>query len=154
MDDKPRIERREEFLVFGLARPCPRAGDPATAEQWREFAPWIGRIAGQQGREAYGVIYPAGDGYDYLCGVAVNAFPSGPANFTALRIPAGAWAVFRFRDHVSTVGAAWQRILATGLPSAALTQIAGPAFELYGSEFDPFTGLGGFEIWVPVNEPA
>jgi AraC family transcriptional regulator len=27
----------------------------------------------------------------------------------------------------------------------------GPEFERYGAEFDPATGSGGFEIWIPVN---
>jgi AraC family transcriptional regulator len=27
----------------------------------------------------------------------------------------------------------------------------GPAFERYGAQFDGRTGLGGFEIWVPIR---
>jgi len=37
------------------------------------------------------------------------------------------------------------------LSTAGLEATDGPAFERYDARFDPRTGSGGFEIWVPVS---
>jgi AraC family transcriptional regulator len=36
-------------------------------------------------------------------------------------------------------------------PSSGHELVDAPDFERYGEEFDPQTGLGGFEIWVPIK---
>jgi len=38
------------------------------------------------------------------------------------------------------------------LPASGLKAADAPNFERYGETFDPATGNGGFEIWVPVRE--
>jgi AraC family transcriptional regulator len=38
------------------------------------------------------------------------------------------------------------------LPASGLTVADAPNFERYDENFDPLTGNGGFEIWVPVRQ--
>jgi AraC family transcriptional regulator len=38
------------------------------------------------------------------------------------------------------------------LPASGLKIADAPNFERYGTNFDPLTGNGGFEIWVPVRD--
>jgi AraC family transcriptional regulator len=149
----PRIVQADAMLVFGLARRCPMVGNPAIPAQWNSFLPHLGHIDRQIGDVAYGVIYNADDSgeYDYLCGVAVREFPSGPAEFTRLRIPPQRYAVFEHCGHVAAIAGTWKAIWEHGLADAGLKAADGPAFERYDEKFDGRTGLGGFEIWVPVN---
>lgn len=52
------------------------------------------------------------------------------------------------------VMATWKAIWERGLADAGLKAMEGPAFELYGEQFNGMTGTGGFEIWVPVERLA
>ncbi|MCB9383701.1 MAG: AraC family transcriptional regulator [Bryobacterales bacterium] len=148
-----RIEERGELLLFGPSRPCSAAGDPGIPAQWREFGRYIGHIEGQVGRAAYGAIYNSDEeagSYDYMCAVEVRAFPAEPKEFARLRIAPQTYAVFAHRGHVASIAQTWQAIWERGISEAGCTAAEGPAFERYGEEFDPMTGTGGFEIWVPV----
>ena len=148
---KPRIVTGEVMLVFGLARRCSSMGNSEIPAQWNQFGPYIGHIEGQIGSVAYGVIYNSEDSgsHDYLCGVAVRAFPSHPAEFTRLRIPPQTYAVFEHKGHVAAIAGTWKAIWEMGL--AGYQASDGSAFERYDERFDGRTGLGGFEIWVPVR---
>ncbi len=149
----PRIVKADAMLMFGLAERCPQLAHPAIPSQWNAFLPHMGHIDGQIGNVAYGVIYNSDDSgtYDYLCAVQVREFPSEPANFTRLRIAPQTYAVFEHHGHVSAIANTWKSIWEHGLANAGLRASDGPAFERYDETFDGRTGLGGFEIWVPVQ---
>ena len=38
------------------------------------------------------------------------------------------------------------------LPESGHKAFEGPTLERYGPEFNPRTGMGGLEIWVPIQE--
>jgi AraC family transcriptional regulator len=59
--------------------------------------------------------------------------------------------VFEHREHVSAIAGTWKAIWEHGLADAGWKVLDGPAFERYDERFDGRTGLGGFEIWVPVD---
>jgi AraC family transcriptional regulator len=147
----PRLLPSEALLLFGLTQRCQRAGDPAIPSLWNKFVPYLGQIQGQIGRTTYGVIYNSADSnnYDYLCGVAVTAFPPLPAEFTRLPIPPQTYAVFEHRAHISAIAATFKAIWEHGL--AGLQALDAPTLEVYDERFDGRTGLGGLEIWVPVK---
>ena len=68
----------------------------------------------------------------------------------AVAIPAGRYAVFTHRGHISDIRRTWYTIWNKALPDAGLTARQAPDFELYDRRFDPETGRGEVEIWVPV----
>jgi len=148
----PRIVRSDALLIFGLGERYVRtnAGIPS---QWNRFAPYLGTIAHQIGHVTYGVICNTDEAgsIDYICGVQVSEFPEQPAEFTRLRIPPQTYAVFEHKDHVSSLQSTWQGIYNDGLPRAKREATDGPAFERYDERFDARTGLGGFEVWIPVK---
>lgn len=148
----PRIVKSDALSIFGLAQHYgqSKAGIPS---QWNRFLPHMGHIPGQIGQVTYGVVYNFDEGgeCDYLCGVAVNEFPSHPQEFTPLRIPPQTYAVFEHHDHISAIAAAWKEIWEHGLSDAGYQSADGPAFERYDERFDGRTGLGGFELWVPIR---
>jgi predicted transcriptional regulator YdeE/catechol 2,3-dioxygenase-like lactoylglutathione lyase family enzyme len=152
----PRIVSANQILVFGIGEECREAGAASILDQWRRFAPHIGKIPGQIGDVAYGVVknFENSNGYLYVAGVAVSTFPPEPVDFTRLTIPAQIYAVFQHPGHVSTTLETWKAIYSSGLTNAGYKKESGPEFERYGPEFDAATGLGGFEIWVPVKPLA
>lgn len=147
----PRLAQQEALLIFGLPMHCERAGDPGIPPLWNRFGPYIGNIDGQIGHTTYGVIYNAEEAgkFDYLCGVAVSSFPAHPAEFARLRVPAQTYAVFEHREHISAIAGTFKAIWEHGL--AGLQPVDAPWLEVYGESFDPHTGMGGLEIWVPVK---
>lgn len=148
-----RIETRPAFLVAGLRA---RYGEEASAQipsQWQQFMPYLGAIGQQLGNETYGVGYNGDDeGHiDYLSGVAVADFSDLPAELATLRIPAQRYVVFDHTDHVSTINRTWSYIWSHWLPASGYQLADAPFFEQYGETFDPVSGLGGFELWVPIS---
>jgi AraC family transcriptional regulator len=148
----PRIVTEEALLIFGLLQHHSQsnAGIPA---QWNRFLPYFGQIDGQIDNVAYGVICNCdeADSCDYICGVAVNQFPSHPPEFARLRIPPQTYAVFDHSGHISSIASTWSSIWEHALADAGYQAANGPAFERYGERFDGRTGLGGLEIWVPIK---
>jgi len=46
----------------------------------------------------------------------------------------------------------WYTIWNKWLPESGYRAAEGPELERYGKEFDPRTGSGGFEIWIPIKK--
>ena len=150
---EPRFETRKAFLVAGLSKrydyeSC-GAGIPA---QWQRFAPHIGNVPGQIGSDAYGVRYNSDDsGLDYLCGVEVGEFSQLSPDLSRVRVPANRYAVFTHHGHISAIRSTWATVWNKWLPKSGHQLADAPDFERYDSRFDPRTGNGEVEIWVPLQ---
>jgi len=83
--------------------------------------------------------------------VEVSDFSDLPREFSSVRIPEQRYAVFSHPDHVSTIRRTINTIWNNWLPASRLKAADAPSFERYDANFDPLTGNGGFEIWVPVQ---
>ena len=59
--------------------------------------------------------------------------------------------MLQHRAHVSLVASKCLQIFEHGLARAGLTPVPAPMFERFGDAFDPRTGDGGLEIWVPLK---
>ena len=151
----PRFETPGPLLIAGLGRrfACSDfAGIPAL---WQEFQPYIGAIAGQKSAVAYGLVARMsadGNSTFYLAGVEVSDLSDLDEGLTGIRLPAQRWAVFSHRGHVTTIASTIDAIFSQALAAAGLTHGDMPdLLERYDESFDPRTGEGGFEIWVPVK---
>ena len=150
---EPRFETRKAFLVAGLSarydyESC-GGGIPA---QWQRFGPYIGSVAGQVGSDAYGVRYNSDDnGLDYLCGVEVGEFSQLPPELSRVRVPANHYAVFTHYGHISAIRSTWSTIWSKWLPKSGHQIADAPDFERYDARFDPRSGNGEVEIWVPLK---
>jgi AraC family transcriptional regulator len=152
--EEPRRETGAALLIAGLRV---RYSDQAIAGipmQWQRFAPFVDHIPGRVGGVAYGVCcdFDESGQFDYICGVAVASLADLPPELSGLRIPPQQYLVFRHRGHVSGIHAAWQAIMNRWLPGSGLCMVNAPNFERYSEDFDPNSGLGGVEIWVPVAQ--
>lgn len=151
--EPPRFETGRAMLIAGLAGRYNDETVVGVPAQWQRFAPAIGHIPGQIGQTTYGVCCNGDDegNIDYISGVEVADFSELPAEFARLRLPAQRYAVFRHRDHVSSIRRSWKTIWTKWLPESGHQLADAPTFERYDEHFDPRTGSGGCEIWLPIK---
>jgi AraC family transcriptional regulator len=149
----PRFEALAPKTFAGLVERYNCQAAAGIPDQWQRLLPYLGTIPGQVGKDAYGVIYnfDSDGNFDYMCGVEIAGTPELPRKMTALPVPAQRYAVFLHRGHIagirSTIAAIWTR----WLPESGHKAADAPSLERYGPEFNPATGMGGVEIWVPVQ---
>jgi len=146
-----RFEDGKVLLLAGLSERC---GDQMNAPaQWQRFVPHLGHIPGQTGSCTYGVLHNQDDAgnLEYMCGVEVTDFSRVPAELSRLRVPEQRYAVFWHSGHISTIRQTWMTIFNKWLPESGYKATGGPEFERYTSSFNPMTGAGGVEIWIPVK---
>jgi predicted transcriptional regulator YdeE len=149
----PRFEHAQDLILAGLRErytPATRAKIP---RQWERFAPMIGKVPGQVGRVSYGVCYnasPTGQ-FEYLSGVEVTDSKGIPAELATVRLSAREYAVFTHRDNVSSIASTIDKIWRDWVPQAGLKVSSAPCFERYSENFSPKTGVGGIEIWIPLE---
>lgn len=156
--EPPRFENGKALLIAGLRSDYTAETMHDLPAQWQRLVPHLGKIPGQIGRTAYGVSWcpenlPA---ISYLCGVEVCDFSSLPGEFTIVIIPAQRYAVFSHRKHVSRIRETIEAIGTKWFPESgqeltARDDEAPNFFERYSEKFDPRTGMGGMEIWIPVK---
>lgn len=150
--DPPRFEQRESMLIAGLRGHFTHATWAGIPAQWQRLMSH-GPIAGTVGSLHYGLCFNRPDGIDYLSGVEVSSVAGLPAEFSTCQIPAQQYAVFTHHGHVSELYNTMDAIQRNWAPQHELIRPSGGApdfFESYSKEFDPHTGRGGMEIWIPV----
>jgi AraC family transcriptional regulator len=151
--EPPRFEQGKALLIAGIGaryRCDNKTGIPA---QWQRFLPYLGHIPDQVGDAAYGVVHNV-DGagnMEYLCGAEVRDFTHTPDELSTLRIPPQRYAIFKHRDHISTISGTLAAIWDQWLPRSGHEVVDAPTLEVYGPEFNSRTGQGGLEVWVPIK---
>jgi len=149
----PRIVTGKPMLVVGLSKRQSWATQQDIPAQWQRFMAAYADIADKVGQSPIGLGANLDDdgNFDYLCGVEVSKFSKTPAGFTQLRIPAQTYAVFIHRDHIAKIGATHSAIWNKWLPENKKAAADGACLERHLETFDVRTGLGGVEIWVPLQ---
>jgi AraC family transcriptional regulator len=150
----PRFETSKPLLVAGLGERYNHENGAGIPGQWQRFHQSVAHIPGRIGPVAYGVCCNGDDAgnFDYIAGVEVSDFSGLPREFSSVRIPEQKYAVFTHRDHISTIRRTISTIWNHWLPASGLKAADAPNFERYDVSFDPLTGNGGLEIWVPVRD--
>ena len=150
----PRFQTGKPLLVAGLGERITHENNGAgIPNQWQRFHQ-SANIPDRVGKVAYGVCCNGDDtgNFDYIAGVEVSDFSDLPREFCRVRIPEQKYAVFTHRDHISTIRRTVNTIWNHWLPASGLKAADAPNFERYDENFDPPTGNGGLEIWIPVKE--
>jgi AraC family transcriptional regulator len=148
----PRFSDRKAFKVAGFSRRFSMPDTTGIPGLWRSFGQHIGYIPGEVPGVAYGVCYNAdSDSFDYLCGVEVLSSSDLPQGFIVLEVPCNRYAIFHHGGHVTDIHAIMRAIFSDWLPTSGHQAAAAPVLERYGPEFDPRTGAGGFDVYVPLK---
>lgn len=154
---EPRIEERAAFTVAGLGERFTMNRTQDIPKLWQNFNVNFDGTAPHAVPDAwYGINAEwgeAGQDFLYMAGVEVTDTSDLPKEFRTFTFPAQAYVVFRHSEHIAslqkTYGAIWGKWLPeNGYDTSAMNGF----FEFYGPEFDPMTGNGGIELWMPASK--
>lgn len=149
---EPRLVRDAPGSLVGRQGRYDTATRSSIPEQWRRFAE-------QGGSRLDGIVWGAchamsDDGFAYLSSIAAD----GPLEdgWTRIVLAPAEWAVFphdgNLADLPRTLHAVYGRWLpASGRTAAAAIGGAEGFLERYGAGFDPATGSGDIEVWLPLE---
>ncbi len=148
----PRFVDGKPMLIVGLGARFDYNNMDAMPALWQRFQPHIGHVPNEVKGVAYGVVTSSdADGFDYIAGVEVASFGDLDPEMTKLSIPARHYAVFSHEDHISAIRTTMRAIWSEWLPRSGREIEESPTLERYGPEFDPRSGNGGLEVWLPVK---
>lgn len=151
---KPRLVDAPEVLVVGLSVRYTFSEPDGIPGQWETFMSMlVGEIAHRIPGIPLSVSSDLRDDltFAYMTGVEVSRIEDVPPPLTSLRIPARRWAVFPHSGHVSTVPDTYAAIWDYGFHDLGLVVEEAPSIERHNPTFDPRSGEGGVEIWMPVK---
>ena len=149
----PKFVTGEPLLIVGLKRRYSDQTSAAIPSQWQEFARHIGHVPHQNGHVTFGVCCNSDDegNMDYITGTEVTVMDDMPADLDGIRIAPQTYAVFEHSGHISDIRRVWASIFSIWLPASGKQIVDAPQFERYDDQFDPHTGNGLVEIWIPVQ---
>ena len=147
-----RYEAAGDLLVAGFNSTYDHESRKNIPVQWTRFAPHLGKVPGQVGNTSYGVCwnYKGDCDFDYLCGVEVAESAKLPPDFVRVAVPARRYAIVTHVGHISTFPKTMDKVWAQWIPESGLKTAKAPCFERYTDKFDPKTGEGAVEIWIPL----
>lgn len=148
-----RIEQRPALTLVGTI--CDYAfadGDMLRALplQWAAFGPLIPFPSPGEPPISFGVALPVEDPgcFRYMTAYPIESGVKAPTGMSLVTVPAGSYLVFPHHGHVSTLNRTVSAACAGRRPAKGL-----PSFlEYYGPGFDPATGRGDIEVWLPLAE--
>ncbi len=153
----PRFEKLEPLLIVGLREPMTEQSAQTIPELWRQFAPYIDRIPCQIMGVSYGLCVHTSDSrnglFYYMAGCAVSEFAELPPSLSPLIVPAHYYAVFSHDTGVVRIRETIDFIFDKWLPNSNYLHDNQSLhfFERYGKGYNPQTGFGDIEIWLPVT---
>jgi AraC family transcriptional regulator len=151
---QPRFENGKAFLVAGVGGRFTYESSAGIPLLWQRYHQEAGNIPNMMGNVAYGVCCNGDDAgnFDYIAGREVSDFSDLPREFARVRIAAQKYAVFTHTEHISAIRRTVNSIWNHWLPQSGFKMADAPNFERYDETFDPKTGNGGLEIWVPIAQ--
>lgn len=157
MNLTPRFIELPPLLLAGMREPLNEQSAQTIPLLWQKFAPYIGNIPHQQGnRVAYGLCVRSSESsngsYYYMAACEVREFADLPSDLSPLIVPAHKYAVFAHVVNVSRIKETIDKVFDQWLPTSGFIHNAQSIhfFERYGEDYNPATGLGGTEIWLPI----
>lgn len=157
---EPKLVRKPSFHVVGMAEtftPSTNAGIPAL---WARFAPRMDSVPHRIGVYSFGVCVPAiaaGGGdirFTYIASVEVDRIDALPDGMIALTVAASRYAVFTHTGPITHIADTVKQLWGVWLPASRHRHLPSPDFEFYDDRFDPATGEGEVDIYVPIADDA
>ena len=142
------LGRRERYALKDTHQHIPA--------QWAWFNPRMADLSTRIGDDAFGLCSDGdNDAMSYFCGIRSAPPEFVPDDLIVVTVPPLRYAAFAHDASVEIISGTIVAALGRWLPAAGLTPLRGPHIpdlvEHYGADFNPQTGLGTMEIWVPVG---
>ncbi|AZD56469.1 Transcriptional regulator, AraC family [Pseudomonas chlororaphis subsp. aurantiaca] len=150
----PRFEKGRFLLIAGLGGHFTPETMQRILELWERFIPHLGKVPGQVGEVTYGLCCnPDGKGgFEYIAGVEISKLDDLPELYRWIEVPPQQYAVFEHQGPLASLPQTFQYIWKTWLPQSGREAADAPEFERYSADFNPDTGQGVLEIWLPIKE--
>jgi AraC family transcriptional regulator len=146
------IVERPSMLLAGMSIET-KPMSPDIPALWPKFVARIDEIDNLlEPRVSYGVMRHETGSMEvlhYMAAVSVSALNHFPPGITALALPAGQYASFRYP--LSGLAQGFCEIFTRLLPESGYTQLPGWYFERYDERFDPADGSSQVQICLPVR---
>lgn len=148
-----RFEEGREKLIAGFNQSYTMETRVNIPQQWQRFVPQATRIPDRRAAAFYGICWNTKPdcSFDYLTGVEVANANKLPDEFSSLKLEDRRYAVFAHTGHVSAIPKTIDTIWCKWAPDSGVAIAHAPCFELYTADFNPDTGVGGMEIWIPLE---
>ncbi|AXP01812.1 MULTISPECIES: GyrI-like domain-containing protein [Pseudomonas] len=150
---EPRFEQGRFQLIAGFGARFTQDTAQDIPLLWEKFLPWLGKVPGQKDEVTYGVCCNPDEegGFEYIAGVEISRLDDLPEQYHWIEIPPGRYAVFEHRGPLKTLPQTFQYIWSEWLPQSGHEGACTPEFERYSEDFNPRTGQGTLEIWIPLK---
>jgi len=147
-----RMDAAGRMHFAGLLRRHSLAAMQAIPGQWQDFMPRHGEIMARKASIPVGISFNFDEtgAFEYLCAAEVSRPGTLPRGLSGLDVAPQHYAVFQHEGHVATIRSTYRAIWNHWLGSGGWTAVDAPILERHHSSFNPGTGLGGLEIWIPV----
>jgi AraC family transcriptional regulator len=148
-----RYEEAGEILFVGLGQHVAFSATQTITAQWERFMPHYDEIEPKADPCPWGVNANLHDDgtFDYVCAIRVSRFARMPKDLQKLTVAPRTYAVFVHSAHVSTIYQTYTAIWNGWDPEGGRAIADAASLEAHLPTFDPRTGLGGVEIWVPLT---
>ena len=148
----PKTTYLRQTQIIGRSKHYPLNKTQGIPLQWQDFAPTISSLTTDPNPTTYGVnANSTTEGFDYLCGIEASPTNQYPESLSTIQLTAGNYLVFEHTDHISILMNTCDAIWSQWIPESGLTVASSPWFERYGPQFNPDSGLGGLEVWIPIQ---
>lgn len=156
---EPRFEDGPALMLAGLAKRYTPDKLSFLPVQWSTLRNQLQFIQGTVGSKAYGVwhdVLSGGGVFTYFAGVQVGEFAPVHPSLSRVYIRPQRYAVFSHQGPASELRRTAEAAVGQWLPKSG-RQHARPDpdapdfFEVYGENFNPETGEGDMELWLPVK---
>ena len=154
-----RFEQKSTMRIAGLRLRLDDKAAQKIPELWQQLAPHLGKVSSQVGTADYGLCIRVDDSnscFDYLAGMEIGDRSGVPTELSEVTLPEQQYAVFTHHQHVSQLRQTIHNIFDQWLPASGYVHAAGGPgmvhfIERYGDTFNPQTGTGDIELWLPVK---
>jgi len=152
--DEPEMVKGDAMSVVGLVERQAFGAPLRITAQWQRFMAMYGLIERTTAEIPIGVSCNLDeDGtFEYVCGAEVARGCDVPPGLRKIAIPAQTYAVFQHLTHIAGIGNTYLTIWNSWLTDHNRIAADGPSIERHKKTFDPRTGEGGVEIWIPLAE--
>jgi AraC family transcriptional regulator len=149
---KSRIVDEGVVRVVGLSEHFPCGPSYGITRLWQRFVPYMDAIPSKDEAMPVGVTLNVNDdaGFEYVAALEVKTFGETHPDLVRLEIPARRYAVFTHAGHVTKLQETFRAIWDECLPAMKVEPAEAPTLERHLPEFDPMTGEGGINVWIPL----
>lgn len=150
---EPRFEHGHFLLIAGLGGRFTSETTQGIPQLWEQFIAHIGKVPGQKDDVTYGICCNPDDkgSFEYIAGVEISKLDDLPDQYRWVEIQPQYYAVFEHKGSLETLPKTFEYIWKTWLPNSAHEAADAPEFERYSADFNPQTGEGTLEIWLPLK---